>query len=195
MITKEQYAKINLNALSNVAISINLGKYFPDQIFIGAWDQFLFFSSDQMFSPDFMDVLHKLIREEEADSICLLNISNYGNSDLEKSSALYLYGYQSHEEYYQALQLGGVANGWLYGVDRYGCASNKGEWCIYCEKENDIAVIALKYRIGLSKFNKSLSQLNAKFIESLLNETKENSFPFDRLVPSWRTSLLRSYSK
>ena len=49
----------------------------------------------------------------------------------------------SREHYLDRLTAGG-SFAWLHSMDNYGCASEVGDWCIYCETQSDVAVIAMK---------------------------------------------------
>jgi hypothetical protein len=97
--------------------------------------------------------------------------------------------------YDDKLRDGGPASGWLYRVDRYACASDVGDWCIYCEKSNDVAVIGLRDIGGIGKFETPLKRLWAKPINELIDGGVSPAFPFDQLVPAWRQGLVQNYGR
>lgn len=78
---------------------------------------------------------------------------------------------------------------WLYRVDRYVCASDGGEWCSYCEKDNDIAVIGLLIDVK-DKFSRPIEALQATSIAFARQVPQEGKFRFDKLTDAWRTALV-----
>jgi hypothetical protein len=108
--------------------------------------------------------------------------------------AIFLDAITTNRSYEAALEGDGPANGWIYQMDNYGCMSDIGEWCIYCEKANDIALIALRETtIDEDKFEIPLRHLCAKPIEQLISGGDSPLFPFDHLVPAWRKRLIDNY--
>src|SRR5207253_2039091 len=109
--------------------------------------------------------------------------------------AIFLDAMTGGAAYADKLRAGGPADGWLYAVDRYACASDVGEWCIYCEKTNDVAVIGLRDGGGIETFETPLKQLWAKPIVELIDGGDSPQFPFDHLVPAWRKGLVDNYGR
>ena len=182
-------------AFRNVVGSLKLDRLLPDKVFSGAWSDFLFFESDQMFAPEFAEAIGDFLRVENSGVCCLLNLSETDSSEFEKIAAIFLDGMVTGREYETLLRGGGPAVGWLYSMDRYGCASEIGEWCIYCEKNNDIAVVALRSDSGASKFESSLEKLHAKPIEAIRGGELAELFPFSELTSEWRAALIEHYGK
>jgi hypothetical protein len=83
--------------------------------------------------------------------------------------------------------------GWLYLMDRYVCASDVGEWCAYCEKENDTAVITLRNEADSIKFAQVLKALHATSIAHVGLVPEEGGFRFDKLTESWCSRLVEQY--
>jgi hypothetical protein len=78
-------------------------------------------------------------------------------------------------------------------MDNYACTSDVGEWCFYCEKGNDIAVIGLREATGIEKFGMPLKRLWAKPIDELVDGGCSPTFPFNKLTPAWRQGLVNNY--
>jgi len=166
---------------------------FPKMVFLGVWRSFLFFESDRIFASGFVEVIADLLRADNSSVCCLLNITEAGSSELYGESAIYVDSLFTESEYRARLRGDGPATGWLYSMDRYGCASNKGEWEIYCEKDSDIAVIGFRNENGVRKFREAIRKLRAASIESLKDGELANLFPFSHLSLEWKRDLSNNY--
>lgn len=181
-------------ALSHVIGSIDDVKSFPEQVFRGRWSAFMFFESDRLFASSFAAVAADLLSIESAEVCCLLNFSEMDRRTDEFGAVLFLDAETGPHSYDAMLRRGGPANGWLFGTDRYGSASNLGGWSIYCEKGNDIAVIAFRQLNDKEKYAKCLEQLHAESITTLVSSGSTAIFPFGQLTEPWRNGLSQHYS-
>ncbi len=182
-----------LAAFGNTKRSISCDTLLPELVFAGVWCRFLFFESDRIFGNHFIGAVDELMRLEGASVSCLVNLDLTPVFAFESTAAIYIDQATTNEEYSAALRSGGPQSGWLYRVDRYACASDVGAWCIYCEKSNDVAVIALRNDADYKRFRDALDRLWAKPIEELVDGGGAPLFPFDHLVPKWRKGLLDNY--
>lgn len=177
---------------------------FPGQVFQGRWAKFLFFESDRMFAPEFAAIASELLRAEPANLLCLLNLTQAQSTDLSDpdehdwkgSSALLFVDPTTEPAAYAArLRQGGPAEAWLYDMDRFACASDGGAWAMYCEKQNDVAVIALRTQSDTGRFDGCLKRFCAEPIATLLNDGLAAPFPFSHLIEPWQRSLEQHYSE
>ncbi|MGB8366287.1 MAG: hypothetical protein WCE20_17460 [Rhizomicrobium sp.] len=174
------------NAVNSVHTDITL----PLNVFVGAWAEFLFFESDAIFKPEFVAAMHDLLDAEMSHVCCLINLGATKNVSSEPP-AMFL-GRSIDPAYYMRLLRGnGAPDSWLYLVDRYICASDVGDWCIYCEKENDVAIIALRTTDSLNRFQSALDRLHAEGLEKICGA--EGVFPFTKLTAEWRNGLASHY--
>ncbi len=114
-------------AFGHVFGSINSAVSFPSQVFLGSWGAFLFFESDRLFSPGFAVIAAGLLNAEGAEVCCLLNLSETDRMVYEEAAMLFIDAGMEPHSYDAALRQGGPANGWLFGMDRYGSASDRGD--------------------------------------------------------------------
>jgi len=142
-----------------------------------------------MFIPRFAPIIGDFLRSENGSLCCLLNLSKTKALEFERIAAVFIDGLVTGKEYDAQLR----GDGWLFGMDRYGCASDVGEWCMYCEKDNDIAVVGLRNENSRSKFRSPLKELNAEPIESVNGGELAELFPFIHLTPQWRRGLIENY--
>lgn len=183
-------------AFSEVMASLKFENMFPENIFFGSWSSFWFFESSGMFFKGFPDIVRALMAAENSRVCCLLNISETERRDFDEVATLYLdSGMTGHA--YQMLFLkgdreGGV--GYIDLMDRYGCASNIGDWCMYCEKDADVAVLALRTDENGEKYRAALNLLYAQEVEFVFDDP-EATMPFNMMLPEWRAGFLANYGR
>jgi hypothetical protein len=182
---------MTLSATANALSSIKREVYFPDNVFTQTWDDYLFFESYIVFDGNFIEAKDLLLEEEGSSCIALVNLGNApSDSDVEPRS-MFLDRSTTFSEYFSMLKGDGSSSNWLYLMDRYVCASDKGSWCVYCEKQNDVAVIAVRHTLPTSTRLKLETVMEAESIRTLF--TSQNDRIFDSLVPTWRYGLAAEY--
>jgi hypothetical protein len=182
-------------AFERVVTSIDAARAFPEQVFLGAWGAFLFFESDRLFAPGFATTARDLLRAEQASVCCLVNFSESSTLTCENGAKLFLDATSQPGDYDVSLRKGGPAMGWLFAMDRYGCASEAGGWSIYCEKGNDVGVIALRGAGDVEKYAEALDHLCAAPIDILLAAGSTAPVPFCQLTETWRRGLTEHYAR
>jgi hypothetical protein len=175
------------NAWAAVVVTARL----PAPVFERAYSHFLFFQSDSIFAPSFFDIAVQLIWDEGASSCALVNFDRSDPTDA--AGSLFVETCEGGEDYLERLRAGGPSAGWLYQMDRYGCASDKAEWTIYCEKRNDIAIIGFR-RSPIGRFDRCLEQLHARPIGDLVGAPSAAPVPYSMLTDEWKEALLQNYS-
>lgn len=166
---------------------------FPKNIFSEAWKDYLFFEPSMLFQPIFIEVTHFLLREERASVLALINLDRNGPGDHGDASAIFLEANTKASEYIAQLKGDGTPMNWLFLMDRYVCASDKNNWVIYCEKENDIAVLAVCPALSTEACLRVEALLKAKSIKNALDPGDNQRFDFNPIVPEWRASLIAEY--
>jgi hypothetical protein len=182
-------------AFHNSIGSLRPDRTFPLNVFRENWHDFLFFESDSLFEPAFIAVMNGLLDNEGSQICCLLNLGATVQENYSNPPARYLDRSTDPSQYISMLRGNGSPDAWLYLVDRYVFASDVGEWCIYCEKENDVGVIAFSGRDGTNKFSSAIGTLQATSINSAREMPREGAFRFDKLMPAWRSTLVEQYSQ
>lgn len=182
------------SAISNALSSIAKDRRLPHQVFVGRWEDYLFFEPHMMFNAGFVDVMNMLMREEDALVVALINLGGGGTLANGSLRTMFLEQDTGSTEYISKLRGDGSAMNWVFLMDRYVCASDKRNWAIYCEKENDVAVFA--FREGLPRFSVARvgKLLKAKSIRSMSSSEGGELFDFDKLVPEWRFALKAEYA-
>jgi hypothetical protein len=181
------------NAYLNIMHNIDTEISFPGQVFKKKWHEFYFFQSDRMFNVGFFGILEKLMSLENSEVCCFLNMDETVKFEFESAAAIFVDNAMTENKFYERLYDGGPAVGWLYGMDTYACSSNIGNWCVYCEKANDIAVIGFVNSNEGEENQLVLQKLYAKPIVDLIDGGRNSMFPFSELVPDWRKELVKNY--
>jgi hypothetical protein len=174
-------------AFTNAVSALRPGMRFPDNAFVGPWENFLFLESDALFSGNFIWGIKEFLRIERSTSACLVNLDK--REGVSERTAIYFDGQTTNDSYQEELRSGGVGNAWLYDMGRYVCASDGGTWCIYAEKASDIAVIALRDLAASPQFHFALTYFGADSLTYLLRFR----FPFTEMTFDWRAGLIRNY--
>lgn len=162
----------------------------PENVFERSMRRFLFFESDALFFGSFVEAAQTFLEIERSSAVSLVNLTEalqLGRGGA--SPSICLTQDTTEDKYRERLRGGSPAQRWLYSMDRYGCASNVGEWCIYCEKRNDVAVIGLRDDSSERRFKPALALLGAAPLEELWAER----FPFREMVKEWRDGLVAHY--
>jgi hypothetical protein len=179
-------------AVSHALRSIRKEKRFPHQVLAGHWEDYLFFEPHMMFDRPFIYAKNLLLADRQGSVIALINLGNCDPNA--ESSAMFLERETELEEYVSKLKGDGSPMNWLFLMDRYVCASDRGDWTIYCEKENDVAVFA--HRVGFPQpiCTALEALLGARSIRSASSYLeKGRGFDFDKLVPEWKYALIAEY--
>jgi hypothetical protein len=182
-----------LSAFHNVIKSIRIEARLPSQVLFGTWPEFYFFESDVILSRSFVGFVHELCRIEQSTSCCLLNFTQTRVLEYQEAAFIFIEAKMSEDEFDAKVREGGPASGWLFGVDHYGCSSDNGDWCLYCERENDVALIGFKSTSSVDKYQSALESIGAKPIEDLVENGISPLFPFSKLTPEWKRALIDNY--
>jgi hypothetical protein len=181
-------------AISNALSSVRTEKRLPLQMFIGDWVDYFFFEPYMMFDEGFVDITKVFLREEDATVVALINLGNDTSGNDLNPQAIFLEHDTGPMEYLSKLKGDGSPMNWLFLMDRYVGASDKGNWSIYCEKENDVAIFACRATLPKSTSSEVGSLLKAQSIMSLPNFGRNELFNFDKMVPIWKSTLIAEYA-
>ncbi len=166
---------------------------FPQYVFEGRWDSFHFFDSDRMLEAHFTQVVKALLHVEGGTCALMIDLDVAGSDEWSR----FQFDRDTTEHGYQTF-LGGnpaTGEGWLYGVDRFACNSNVGEWCIYCESGNEIGVLAIGDKERLPEYQMIIDELHALEIEQAILLPLSYGFSARALSQEWRSELVKQYGR
>jgi hypothetical protein len=185
--------RAGLTAFENVSRFIKSETVLPGRVLGQEWLITRFFEADTVVSKIFISAVHKLMEIERSTSCCLLNITKSPVIEYHNASFLFLETRTTDEEYIAKLREGGPALGWIFWMDRYGCASDKGEWCVYCERNNDVAFISFRDADVAKRYHRPIEVLRAEPIEALIKTPALQVVPFNHLTTEWKNGLTQNY--
>jgi hypothetical protein len=181
-------------AAKNLDAAVAPGRRFPENVFRGNWSAFFFFDPDLLFEPQFVESARTFLGTENGTCVCLSNLDAVGTQGGLETS-IFLDAGTTGEAYVARLRGPSVASGWLYQMDRYGCTSDVGSWCIYCERNNEIAVIAVHENGAPNRVKSAIEQLNALPVEQAIQTPPSYGLSSRGLPVEWRNKLLQGYGE
>ncbi|MGC4029459.1 MAG: hypothetical protein QM696_11335 [Steroidobacteraceae bacterium] len=179
-------------ALRNALGCLESKGRFPYQVFVCEWTDYFFFCSDVLFERRFVEIKNLLLEEEGASAIAVVNLGNVV-SDQDHPRTIFLDRDTDANAYIAELVGDGSPDSWMFLKDRYICASDQGHWSIYCEKENDIAVLAVDETISEFARSRLVKLMDATSVRAIHKSSNSSAFNFNRLVPEWRRALALQY--
>jgi hypothetical protein len=174
----------------NVRGGVDPDRRFPRNVFVGDWSDFFFFDSDWMREPDFVDHVKAFLGIEGGHCACLWKL----DSEDPNESRFFSVRQQTTANDYRALLAGKTPGyGWLDAMERLACASDSGEWCMYCEPNNEIAVIGFRHTGASARYSSAMSRFHATPIDKAIREPLSYGFSQVAAAPGWRDAFLREY--
>ena len=183
---------IKRKAFQNIMNAIDPSAELPDQVFKSCMSNFYFFASDSVVSEEFVEIVQDMMRVERASVTSCMNLTRSKGLEFESIEVTYIDNSTKGDDYFIfLLQALNGESGWMVTMDRHAFASDVGEWCIYAERMNDVAVIAFSV-IDIEKYRSHLDRLDAHNIFDLIYSDKGYD-PYDKLVEEWKTGLCKYY--
>jgi hypothetical protein len=181
-------------AVTNLETALAVDRRFPENAFRGTWDAFFFFDPDALFERQFIEVAKTLLACENGACVCMRNLDVASAAGSAEQASIFVDNETTGAAYLEQLRGPGPGPGWLYRMDRYGCTSDRGNWCIYCERNNEIASIAVRWNGSLSRFARPLQQLDALPIEQAIEKPSSYGLSPRGLPEKWRKKILQEYA-
>lgn len=178
-------------ARENVRAGVNVDRRFPRNIFVGNWSDFFFFDADWMKESDFVEHVKVFLEIEGGQCACLWKLDS---EDANERRSFFV-SEQTTSNEYRALLAGTTPGyGWLDAMERLACASDVGEWCMYCEPNNEIAVIGFRQPDASPRYALAMARLHARRFEDATREPPLSyGFSERALSREWRDEFAREY--
>lgn len=165
----------------------------PDNVFGGDWCSYLFFDSDWIFDAKFAGRVKEILAAEGGHSACISDIDLIDGVQECGVNIFFFDEATDEQSYWRFLQGADVGAGWLFGVGRYGCISDSGRWCVYCEKRNEVAVIAFK-DVGIwSVLSPIVCSFSAVPIDQAIAGSISYGFSSRAMSMEWKNTLRARY--
>ena len=179
--------------LSNLSRFIMLNRSFPNRVFSPEWTSFLFFDSDWIFDAQFAQRANALIDAENGQCTCISNLDQIKDNVSWERGSIFIDHDVTNETYFSLLRGGGLqlagCTGWTDSV----ALRMQGDGAI-CEKQNEIAVVAVRESEDWRRFDPIVSQLGAVSIRQAIERPLSYGFSRSALSMEWRSELISNYS-
>ena len=182
-------------ALTILSCSVDSSRRFPDNVFLGEWEHYAFFDSDWMFGKGFVELMRAVLTAEHESCACIVNLDAVLAGSSPEESSFIFDGSTAGSAYLTALKGFPAKLGWIYGVDRFACASESGRWSMYCERASELAVIALKSGLSEEVQRQLIDGCKALRIDKAIAKSYTYALSARGLSPEWRAALPRRYLK
>ncbi|NIJ41781.1 hypothetical protein FHS78_002071 [Parvibaculum indicum] len=180
-------------AFANAIASIKEDTLFPDKVFAGDWDDYLFFESLALFGSEFIDAKNLLLRDEDASAIAVINLGCTPVVRGRSVESTFLEEGTQRSDFFAALEEIGSSDEMMFVLARYVAASDKGNWAFYCEQDTDIAVLALGEAVSTDTRKRLKEVLKAIPIGCAPGDRREPYFDFEDMLPEFRSALVAAY--
>ena len=167
------------------------GKAFPENVFSQDWRYFLLFEPDILFTSNIINFM-PMILTDDRDEILFIYNTNAGG--LCEESCISITKKTTEREYFDMFltrRLEGIE--WLYRPDAYIFTSNSARWCIYCERSNDIGVIAFRDRGVAAELSKPFAAVGAITAKDLNGAPSGDTSTLSNLTEEWREAISKNY--
>jgi hypothetical protein len=181
--------ELRATAFANAQRVVDSRRRFPKNVFVGRWAHFRFFDSDWMFAPDFVVILRQFLRDEGSACACVLRLDPVVGEGIERM--FFVDGQTTPEAYGEVFMH--ESGGWFTDYGRFGCTSNRGEWCFYCERGEGIGVAALRAPDALTRYASAFALLPTSAIDEAVREPL--IYGIGTMPDSWKLEMPRAYSK
>lgn len=168
------------------------GKNLPANVFKDGWEIFLLFDPDRIFEMEFIDEVKLLLEAESARCASLVRLGE--SADRIDGEDQFLIDRETDGfDYKKTLKGADAGEGWVYDMGRFVCTSNLKGWSIYCERNNEIAIFAIKSLRLYEKIRFLLSRMRASSIRDAIGGHGLYSLPDGIISDTWKKTLLKEY--
>jgi hypothetical protein len=177
-------------AQANLLSAIDGKSRLPKNVFRPGWGTFYLFNSDWMFEGAFVEKVRMLLKHEGASCACIINL------DRDIGVAPYSFAIDDStaaQDYQRRLVGVGPGDGWVYDMDRFGCTSDIGMWCIYCERASELAIIGFRAEALQERHEFVLATLHASRISSVGASPSRFEFSSHSMSTEWQAEIMRNY--
>ena len=145
-----------------------------------------------MTQPDFVDHVKVFLDVDGSQCACLWKLDS---EDRDEVRFFFVREGTTADEYRALLAGTTPGDGWLDAMERLACASDLGEWCMYCEPNNEIAVIGFRQVDAADRYSSAIAAVHGMRFEDATREPGLSyGFSERALSREWRDESLREYA-
>jgi hypothetical protein len=177
-------------AVGNLAVGLDARVGFPGRVLSGKWVDCHLFNSDWIFEGAFVDKVRSMLATEGALCACLANLDRESS---DRAAHFMIHDQTTAEEFKGCLQGDGPEDGWIYDLGRFGCVSDRGSWCIYCERDSELAVIGFISDELCHQYDAVLKSLHAGRVAAVVAGRADFELSSHVISAEWKEELARHY--
>lgn len=179
-------------APANLEAAIDRSNRLPKNVFSPDWVDFHVFDSDWIFEGAFVEKARAMLHHEGANCACIVDLDR----DAKTALATFVIDMDTTiQEYQRRLSGVGFGDGWIYDISRFGCTSDVGSWCIYCERASELAIIGFRVGTMLNKYQFILASLRARKVTSVGGNSSRYEFLSHSISSAWKDEIARNYGE
>jgi hypothetical protein len=177
-------------AHTNLDAAIDRTARLPTNVFKPGWGSFYLFNSDWMFEGAFVEKVRTMLQQEGANCACIANVDHDLGTTL---AAFAINDSTTTQDYQRRLAGAGPGDGWVYDIARFGCTSDIGSWCIYCERASELAIVGFRAEALQERHQFVLASLHASRVSSTGAKPGRFEFASHSISPEWQAEIMRNY--
>ncbi len=175
----------------NLTATLKVGERWPSRVFHEEWSNFYLFDSDWLFEGLAVEKVSRMLTIEGASCAGLFNLDR----DVSEDGSHFVIDKQTTiNEYQDRLRGSGPVDGWIYEMTRFGCISDIGFWCIYCERPSELAVVGFKRGVSPEAYQTVLESFHAGRAASVIAGEADYELSSHVISEKWKEEILRNYS-
>jgi hypothetical protein len=178
------------DALALIESAIDRKERLPKNVFRPGWGAFHLFDSDWIFEGAFVEKARAIMLHEGAGCAYIVNLDREADAE---SAAFVIDSETTAQDYQRRLSGAGPGDGWVYDIARFVCISDKGSWCIYCERASELAIIGFRIGTTLEWYRFILASLHASKAATVGASPRRYEFPSHIISSTWKEEIIRNY--
>jgi hypothetical protein len=143
-----------------------------------------------MFEGAFVEKVRMMLQREGSTCGCIANLDRYA---VVAPAVFAIDEATTAQDYQRRLAGTGPDDGWVYDIGRFGCTSDVGSWCIYCERASELAIIGFRAEALPEQHEFLLASLHASRTESVGANPNRFDFAAHSISRAWQRELLQNY--
>jgi hypothetical protein len=182
------------HSFTNALKAVDRSRSLPQRIFVAGWLDFLFCESDQVFSASFVRTIKVILDAEAATTCCMLKLSPSIDIKIDTADCFF-FDRQTEPANYQIKLNARSPYSWVINPDQYVASSDKGNWALFCDKAEEVAIVAFRSSYWTTRLGPALSEIHAVTADVYVDRPGNGPFPNIPLTSAWSSEILRNFRR
>lgn len=177
-------------ALSFARRAVDPSRHLPANILNVPGAYHLFMETGFVFRPSFVNILNEVMLVDGSDTCCILRLGD----PFEAEEIVFLDRMTDGEDFITKISPDPAIMSWLIPEGRFVFSPATHKWILYCEKVNDIAVIAVANSESAARIYQIFIRCGAYNMDDLNVAAEKAPLPFGALTRAWRRGLTENFN-